>query len=230
MDLFFAYRPTIVASSTERITLRTLECPVAFRTLLHFYGRDWPLAIVPLDGDSQAVKLIQPDTLDRSGFPVRENDGFSDERRLRVPERGEDRRCVELYSCHGVPKGGRQMRDGAAVLDSKGAQVVARTGQTSVMPARRNPVAMRSAANANLHSKDLATAVDLRLRDQTHASSARAGARNSRQPDYRSPCSLEHRFWRQRHRSNHDCSRTRSRTRTHRGGHPVEFASTHLRL
>ena len=80
-------------------------CPaVVFGALLHLYGRDWPLSIVPPDGDSQAVKLIQPDILDRAGFSVGENDGFSDERRLCVPERGEDRRGVELHNCHGVPQ------------------------------------------------------------------------------------------------------------------------------
>jgi hypothetical protein len=96
-----------------------LECPaVVFGALLHLYGRDWPLSIVPPDGDSQAVKLIQPDTLDRPRFAVGENDGFSDERRLRVLERGEDRRGVKLHNCHGVPQSaGRANRRGRVAFE-----------------------------------------------------------------------------------------------------------------
>ena len=54
--------------------------------------------------------------------------------------------------------------------------------------------------------------------------------KNSRQPDRKNLCFREHRSWRQRHRSNRDCNRTRSNTPTRRRGHPVEFAAMHLPL
>jgi hypothetical protein len=73
--------------------------------LLEFDGRYWPLSIMSLDGDAQAVKFVQADILDRSGFSVGENDGFADKRRLGVPKRAENRRCAELHGRHGCPRG-----------------------------------------------------------------------------------------------------------------------------
>ena len=58
--------------------------------LLELYGRDWPLSVVTLERDSQAVKFVQPNILDRSGLSVGENDGFADELRLHVAERSKD--------------------------------------------------------------------------------------------------------------------------------------------
>jgi hypothetical protein len=156
---------------------------MVFGGLLHFYGRDWPPSIVPPDGNSQAVKFIQPNTLNGAGFPIGENDGPSDERGLHVPERGEDRRRVELHTYHGVPQSTGERVSGVHIAFERCAS---------------------------------------RGRD--------AGPKNSRQPDYKSPCSRGHTSWRQRHISNHDCSRTRSNTPTHRVEHPVEFASMHLHL
>jgi hypothetical protein len=72
--------------------------------LLEFYGRDRPLSIVSLDGNSHAVKFVQPNILNRPGFSVGENDGFPNEFRLHVSQRGEDRRRVEFHSRHGVLK------------------------------------------------------------------------------------------------------------------------------
>jgi hypothetical protein len=89
---------------------------MAFGALLDFYGRDWPLSIVPPDGNSQTVKLIQPNAINRAGLSVGEHDGFSEELRLHVSERGEDRRRVELRSCHGVPKSPPGERVSAVVL------------------------------------------------------------------------------------------------------------------
>ena len=50
------------------------------------------------------MKFVQPDILNRPGFAVGENDGLSDEIRLPVTKRSEDRRRAELHSCHGVPE------------------------------------------------------------------------------------------------------------------------------
>jgi hypothetical protein len=79
------------------------------RKSLQLYGRDWPLSVVTLDRDSQAVKFVQPNILNRSGLSVGEDDGFADELRLHVPERGKDGRGAELHSCHGVPKSGERV-------------------------------------------------------------------------------------------------------------------------
>jgi hypothetical protein len=76
------------------------------------------------------VKFVQPNILDRSGLSVGENDGFADELRLHVPERGKDRRGAELHSCHGVPKSDERVS--RVVLHLKGAQVVTGTGRPSV--------------------------------------------------------------------------------------------------
>jgi len=53
--------------------------------------------------------------------------------------------------------------------------------------------------------------------------------KNLQQPDRKNLCFPEHRAWLRRHKSNHGWNRTRSGSRTRRGGHLVEFASTRLR-
>src|ERR1700731_1825243 len=75
--------------------------------LLEFDGRYWPFSIVSLDRNSQTMKFVQPNILNRSSLSVGENDGFAHEFRLSVPKRDEDRRRAEIHNCHGVPEVGR---------------------------------------------------------------------------------------------------------------------------
>ena len=168
-----------------------------------------------------------------SGFPVGENDGLSDELGLHVPKRAEDRRRVELHSCHGVPKSIRRLSRRCGV----GSERCAGRGRGTTNECRhasaRGPLATRSAASANIAARRTCREhfESSPTLSKKHAASNRGnGAKNSRRPNYTSPCSRGHRFWRQRRRSNPDCNRTRSKTRMHRDGHPVEFASRHLRL
>jgi hypothetical protein len=79
--------------------------------LLELDGRDWPPSIVSLDRDSQTVKLVQPNILNRSSFSIGENDSLADKLGLRVPERGEDRRRASLHSCHWYPPNSACRRD-----------------------------------------------------------------------------------------------------------------------
>jgi hypothetical protein len=55
----------------------------------------------PLHRNPQAVKFVQPNILNRSGFSIGENDGFTDKLGLHLRERGQDGRCVKLHSHHG---------------------------------------------------------------------------------------------------------------------------------
>ncbi len=200
---------------------RRLKWPtMVFGALLDFYGRDWPLSIMSLDRDSQTVKFVQPNTLNRSGLPVGENDGLPDELSLRVPERVEDRRGAELCSCHGYPQSQSGERASAVVLPLKGVQVVAGRGHTSV---GKNP--SESSNHPMFQPGSALTPMNSMI-----ALSRTQCFKNWRQPDHKNLCFREHRFWRQRHISNHDCNQTRSKTPTHRGGHRAEFASMHPRL
>src|ERR1700690_526183 len=81
----------------------TWSGPLRFLSaLLEFYGRDRPPSIVSPDGNPHAVKFVQPNILNRPGFSVGENDGFSDEFGLHFPECVEDGRRAELNNRHGV--------------------------------------------------------------------------------------------------------------------------------
>jgi hypothetical protein len=55
------------------------------------------------DRDSQAVKFIKPDVVNRSGFSVREYHGLTDKLGLRFLELAEDRGRADLHSWHGRP-------------------------------------------------------------------------------------------------------------------------------
>ena len=133
----FDHRPKIpcaarITSHALRFRHLELDWPGFFTALLHLYRRDRPSSIVPPDGDSQTVKLIEPNALDRAGFSVAENHRFSDEFGLHVSERGEDRGGAMLHKGHDVPQSQAGERFGAVVLHSKGVEVVAGTGQRSV--------------------------------------------------------------------------------------------------
>jgi hypothetical protein len=88
-----------------------------------------------LDGNSQTMKFVQPDILNRSSLSVGKNDGLAHKFGLRVPKRDEDRRRAEIHNCHGVPKVGRFS---GILLHSKDVQVVTGTGQTSVGASFKN--------------------------------------------------------------------------------------------
>ncbi len=60
--------------------------------LLKFYGRDRPLPTVALNGDSQTVKLVKPNVLDRTSLSVREDHRPSDKLTASLLERAEYRR------------------------------------------------------------------------------------------------------------------------------------------
>ena len=66
--------------------------------------------------------------------------------------------------------------------------------------------------------------------DQDRGSASRYSLKNSRRSDRKTPCFRERRPWQQRRKSDHDWNRTRSENPTHQDGHPVECASTRLRL
>ena len=83
------------------------------------------------DGDSQTVKFIEPNALNRAGLSVGENDGFSNEFGLHVSQRGKNRGRAELHNGHSVPPKADR-RFGAVVLHPKGVEVVAGTGQPGV--------------------------------------------------------------------------------------------------
>ena len=105
--------------------------------LLEFYGRDRPFSVVSLDGNSHAVKFVQPDIRNGPGFSIGENDSFPDKFGLHVPQRGEDRRRAELHSGHGYPRSQSGERVRGVVMPLKGVQVVTGTGQSGD---RNNPV------------------------------------------------------------------------------------------
>lgn len=93
------------------------------------------------------MKFIEPNALNRAGFSVGENDGFSDEFGLHVSEHGKNRGRAELHNGHSVPQ---RLAVGAVVLHSKGVEVVAGTGQPSVGRIRngsRNHPMRRSVIN-----------------------------------------------------------------------------------
>ena len=79
---------------------------------------------MPPDGDSQTVKLIEPNALDRAGFSVAENHRFSDEFGLHVSERGEDRGGAMLHKGHDVPPkpGRRAIRRGRVAFERCGSR------------------------------------------------------------------------------------------------------------
>lgn len=83
--------------------------------------------MVALDRASQAVKFVQTNIVNRSGFSIGENNDLSDKLGLHVAERGEDRRCAELRSRHVSNK-----RFSSGLLPLNNVQVVTLAGQACV--------------------------------------------------------------------------------------------------
>ena len=61
------------------------------RALCKFDGRDWPLAIVAPDRDSQTVMLVKPNLLHGPRLSIGEDDGLADKLRPGLIERAKDR-------------------------------------------------------------------------------------------------------------------------------------------
>src|SRR5262245_38977917 len=55
-------------------------------SLSKLYGRDWPLALMSRDRNSEAMKFIQPDLFHCPGFPIRQYNAFTDKVGLRLLE------------------------------------------------------------------------------------------------------------------------------------------------
>lgn len=78
------------------------QSPVLSR-LLKFDGRDRPLSVVTGNRNSQAVHFVEPNSLHRAGFSVRENHGFAYKLSLGLCEFVQYRRRMDLRSWHRSP-------------------------------------------------------------------------------------------------------------------------------
>ena len=69
--------------------------------LREFDGGDRPLPMVASDGNSQAMHLVKPNPLHRTGLSVGEDHGPADKLSLGLLELAEDRGRTDLRSWHG---------------------------------------------------------------------------------------------------------------------------------
>ena len=76
----------------HRVVAGSMDRGNSALALLKFYGRDRPLPTVALNGDSQTVKLVKPNVLDRTSLSVREDHRPSDKLTASLLERAEYRR------------------------------------------------------------------------------------------------------------------------------------------
>jgi len=57
-----------------------------------------------LDGDSQTVKLVEPNVLDRPGFSIGQDHGLTNKLKPGLLERAHNRRRAEFHIWHGQPR------------------------------------------------------------------------------------------------------------------------------
>ena len=62
-----------------------------------FYGRDWPLALMAGDGNSQTVEFIEPNFFHCPGFAIGQYDAFAGQLCLRLLEPGKN--CERMSFC-----------------------------------------------------------------------------------------------------------------------------------
>jgi hypothetical protein len=86
--------------------------------LREFDGRDGPFPFVASDRDAQALYFVEPNTLNRAGLAVSQDDGFANKLRLGSLKLSEDRTSASLHGWHDVPnKLGESFRVGLSLKD-----------------------------------------------------------------------------------------------------------------
>jgi hypothetical protein len=74
------------------------------RILREFDGRDWPLSIVTLDRNSEAVEFVEPYVFDRPGYSISQDDSFANKLSLSLIERGKDGGRSGFGDWHGLSR------------------------------------------------------------------------------------------------------------------------------
>jgi hypothetical protein len=86
------------ADARQHRVAAPLDAVVGF--LCEFDGRNGPFPIVASDRDPQAVQVVQPNAVHRTGLSIGEDHGLADKLSLGLLELAEDRRRTDLRSWH----------------------------------------------------------------------------------------------------------------------------------
>jgi hypothetical protein len=70
--------------------------------LCQLYGRNWPLALMTPDRNTQAVEFIEPEVVDGARLSIGQDDAFAHKLRLGLVEFGENPEGAALSNRHDV--------------------------------------------------------------------------------------------------------------------------------